>query len=118
MATPNHAPLQYEVTEAPFQPAWTTTTVTLHGSLISGDAARLRELVRPLIAKGGHILIDCTDISRIDSSGLGALVGLKVSAVNHGHCTLELVNLSARVKELLKITKLTEYLSRPDTKLY
>ncbi len=117
MAT-THTPLRFEISEAPYEPAWVTTTLTLHGSLVAGDVGQLRELVRPLIVKGGRLLLDCTDISVIDSSGLGALVGLKVSAVNSGHCTLELVNLSPRVKDLLRITKLTEYLARPDTKLY
>jgi hypothetical protein len=36
------------------------------------------------------------------------LVGLKVSAINEGYCTLELVNLSPRVKELLRITNLKQ----------
>ena len=40
--------------------------------------------------------------------GLGALVGLKVSAINAGYCTLELKNLSKRIQELLRITNLTE----------
>ena len=110
--------LRFEVSEAPYEPQWTTTTIHLHGTLVSSDVPRLRELVNPLILKGGHILLDCTEIDRIDSSGLGALVGLKVSAINHGHCTLELVNLSKRVKDLLYLTKLTDYLARPDTKLY
>ena len=110
--------LSIDVSEAPYEPTWATTTVTLHGSLVSSDVQNLRDLVNPLIHKGGHILIDCTDVQRIDSSGLGALVGLKVSAINHGHCTLELVNLSKRVKDLLHLTRLTEYLARPDTKLY
>jgi hypothetical protein len=35
------------------------------------------------------------------------LVGLKVSAINKGLVKLELVNLSPRVSELLKLTSLT-----------
>ena len=117
MSAPAQQGLTFDVSQAPREPA-TIITVKLHGTLTSGDAAALRELVKPLIEKGGHIQLDCTDITRIDSSGLGALVGLKVSAVHHGNCTLELVNLSPKVKELLRITTLTEYLARPDTKLY
>jgi anti-anti-sigma factor len=44
----------------------------------------------------------------MDSSGLGTLVGLKVSALREGYCKLELVNLSARVKELLRLSNLTQ----------
>jgi anti-anti-sigma factor len=48
----------------------------------------------------------------LDSLGLGALVGLKVSAMHKSFCKLELVNLSPRVRELLSLTKLTELFSR------
>jgi len=52
-------------------------------------------------------VIDCSDLQSLDSSGLGALVSLKVSAINKGLVTLELVNLSPRLSELLKLTSLT-----------
>ena len=60
------------------------------------------------IPEGGRILIDLADVQHLDSSGLGTLVGLKVSALNAGYCTLELVNLSPRIADLLRITKLTQ----------
>jgi anti-anti-sigma regulatory factor len=49
--------------------------------------------------------------SRLDSSGLGALVGLKVSAINQGLCILEFANMTPRVMELLRITRLTQMFS-------
>ena len=57
-------------------------------------------------------MIDFADLKYLDSLGLGALVGLKVSAINQGFCKLELVNLSPRVRELLSLTHLTELFSR------
>jgi len=57
-------------------------------------------------------VIDFADLTYLDSLGLGALVGLKVSAINKGLCKLELVNLSPRVRELLSLTNLTELFSR------
>jgi anti-anti-sigma factor len=42
----------------------------------------------------------------MDSSGLGTLVGLKVSALKEGYVKLELLNLSPRVKELLRLSNL------------
>ena len=92
-----------------------TTTVVCHGRLVAGGTEALRTVVSPLIVRGGRIVIDCSDITYIDSMGLGALVGLKVSSVHKGFGTLEFTNLSPRIKELLRITKLTDYLSRPDT---
>jgi anti-anti-sigma regulatory factor len=47
-------------------------------------------------------------VSFVDSLGLGTLVGLKVSALHQGYCTLEFEHLTPRVQELLKLTKLTE----------
>ena len=51
-------------------------------------------------------------MQHIDSSGLGTLVGLKVSAINKGLVKLELVNLSPRVAELLKLTSLTDLFAK------
>jgi anti-anti-sigma factor len=41
----------------------------------------------------------------MDSSGLGAIVGLYVSARRQG-CALKLINLNQRLKDLFRITKL------------
>jgi anti-anti-sigma factor len=66
----------------------------------------VKDLVKPLIAQGGRIVLDFADLEYLDSSGLGALVGLKVSALHQGLVKLELENLSPRIKELLKMTNL------------
>ena len=87
------------------------TNVKCHGRLVSETSGEIKELVRPLIAGGGRIVLDLTDVSYLDSSGLGTLVGLKASAIKAGYCTLELVNLSPRVRELLRITNLTQLFS-------
>lgn len=92
-----------------------TTVVHGHGRFVAGDTEALRTTVHPLIARGGRIIVDCSDITYIDSMGLGALVALKVSSVHKGFGTLEFTNLSPRIKDLLRITKLTDYLGRADT---
>jgi anti-anti-sigma factor len=56
-------------------------------------------------------VLDLTDVTYMDSSGLGTLVGLKVSAMKEGYVKLELVNLSQRVKELLRLSNLTQLFS-------
>jgi len=68
----------------------------------------LKALLKPLIAAGGRIVLDFSDVSYLDSSGLGALVVLKMSSVNAGFGTLEFANLSQRVQELFRLTNLTE----------
>lgn len=67
--------------------------------------------MKPVIPLGGRIVVDLSDVNYLDSSGLGALVGLKVSAINQGLCILEFANMTPRVMELLRITRLTQMFS-------
>ncbi len=64
-----------------------------------------------MIVRGGHIILDFSDLDYVDSSGLGALVGLKVSAINRGLCKLELAHLGPRVRKLLSMTNLLSLFS-------
>jgi anti-anti-sigma factor len=84
------------------------TRVICHGDLVNQTAGQLKEVVKPLIADGGKIILDFGDVSFVDSLGLGTLVGLKVSAIGAGYCRLEFEHLSPRVQELLQLTKLVE----------
>lgn len=111
MATLPGADFHYDVEESEDESKYITTTIHCHGRLISENTAQIKALVSPLIARGGRIVLDFTDLEYLDSSGLGALVGLKVSAINRGLCVLELVNLTPRVKKLLSITNLLQLFS-------
>jgi anti-anti-sigma factor len=84
------------------------TTVKCHGRLVSGTAERIKDVVKPLILSGGRIVVDLGDVSHLDSSGLGTLVSLKASAVNQGLCILEFANMTPRVLEMLRITRLAQ----------
>ena len=112
MAVTPETSFHYEVEHSEDDTKWKVTTITCHGRLVSDNASQIKELVRPLIAEGGHVVIDFADLNYLDSLGLGTLVGLKVSAINKGFCKLEFVNLSPRVRELLSLTNLTELFSR------
>lgn len=85
--------------------------VLCHGRLIAENAAQVKDVVRPLLEAHGRIIVDLGDVSYLDSSGLGALVGLKVSALKQGLCILEFENMTPRVMELLKLSNLTKILS-------
>ncbi|AXC15172.1 hypothetical protein ACPOL_5928 [Acidisarcina polymorpha] len=87
------------------------TTVTCHGRLTSEKASKFKEAIKPIIADGGKIIVDFADVSYLDSSGLGALVGVKVSALHKGLCTLDLINISDRIKDLLRLANLTKLFS-------
>lgn len=108
MSTTPRPSLQYEVEKSTDELNNSVTTVKCHGRIVSDTAGQLKEVVKPLIPQGGRILLDLTDVEHMDSSGLGTLVGLKASAINAGYCRLELVNLSPRIADLLRITKLTQ----------
>ncbi len=86
-------------------------TVHCHGRLVNQTSGELRDAVKPLIPQGGSIVIDLTDVTYIDSMGLGTLVALKASAINEGYCTLTLVNVAPRIQELLRLTHLTSLFS-------
>jgi anti-anti-sigma factor len=83
-------------------------TVTCHGRLVAGTSDVLKEAIKPLIADGGKIIVDVGNVQYIDSMGLGALVGLKVSAIGAGYCTLQFENLSKKVQEVVRMTNLTD----------
>jgi anti-anti-sigma factor len=72
------------------------------------DRRRVEGGSEALIDEGGHIILDFSDVTFVDSLGLGTLVGLKVSAIGKGYCTLEFHHLSKRVQELLRLTNLAD----------
>lgn len=80
-----------------------TAVVRLHGRLVSPASDVLYARVRELIPDSKRIVLDLTDLKHMDSMGLGTLVRLYVSAKSAG-CSLELVNLGKRIRELLGVT--------------
>jgi anti-sigma B factor antagonist len=76
-----------------------TVIVRCHGKLLAGDEV-LYTRVRQLLPDSKRIVLDLTDLTRMDSMGLGTLVRLYVSARSAG-CTLELMNLGKQVRLLL-----------------
>jgi anti-anti-sigma factor len=81
------------------------TTVRCSGKITSSTSEQLQATVRSLIPETKCIVLDLTDVSYMDSSGLGALVGLYLSAKRQQR-GLKLINLNQRLRELFRITKL------------
>ena len=100
--------LRYEIERSKDAAGDRVVRVICHGSIAAQTSGELRDAVRPLIKDGGRIILDFAGVSIVDSLGLGILVTLKVSALGNDQCRLEFEHLSQRVKDLLRITKLTE----------
>jgi anti-sigma B factor antagonist len=83
------------------------TIVDLSGEIKLADGARvLRDIVKGLLSKGEKkILLNLADVSYIDSSGVGELVGAFTSVRNQGG-EMKLLQLTKKVKDVLVITKL------------
>jgi len=79
--------------------------VRCHGKLAAGISDMFYEQVHQLIPGTKRIVLDLSDLTRVDSMGLGALVRLYVSGKSAG-CRLELINLGKQIRELLGITHL------------
>lgn len=75
------------------------------GRLVAGVNDRLYLEVSQLIPSSKRILLDFTDLSHMDSTGLGTLVRLYVSAKSAG-CVLQLYNVGKPIRQLLGITHL------------
>jgi len=79
--------------------------VECFGRLTSENVPLLKEEMREACGAKGRIVLDLAGVPMMDSSGLGAVVTLHVSARTRG-CRLEVVNASKQVSELFSMTNL------------
>ena len=85
-------------------------TVKCHGKLVMGVCDVLSSKVKELIPETTKIVLDLTDLTHMDSIGLGTIVRLYVSAKAGGSCVV-LVNIGPRIRQLLGITNLLSVLT-------
>ena len=88
--------------------------VRCHGKLVAGVGDILYSQVKPLLPDHKRIILDLTDLTRMDSMGLGTLARLYVSARTAG-CRLELINLGKQVRLLLETAHMLEAFSSLST---
>jgi anti-sigma B factor antagonist len=75
------------------------------GRLVLGEeSANLRHLVRDQLTEHKQLVFDLGNVSYIDSSGLGVLVGLYATAQKVGG-GIKLAKLNPRLKDMLQITR-------------
>jgi anti-sigma B factor antagonist len=83
--------------------AWEDATVVrCTGRLTAETSPQLKTEVKSLLPEKRRVILELTDLAYMDSSGLGALVGLYISAKS-AKCELQLHNLSPRIRDLLSL---------------
>lgn len=81
------------------------TTILCAGNLTLEHAHVLKNHGKAAIAQSSRLVLDLQDVVRMDSAGLGAVVGLYVSA-RKAKCEFLLINYNQSIKDLLGITQL------------
>ncbi len=116
MATPTHSPiglkLQLEATSD-------QTIVHCAGKIIAENSTVFQRQIRDPIPESSvematiarRIVVDLSNVTHVDSTGLGALLQAWTAARNKG-CDLEIANLNPRVEKLVEMTKLDTVFKR------
>lgn len=83
--------------------------LALEGKIMGGpEAGEINDQIHMLIdQRRKKIIIDMTKVEWMNSSGLGILIGA-ITTLKNNNGDLSLVNVSERVQNLLKITKLND----------
>jgi anti-sigma B factor antagonist len=86
-----------------------TLVVRCSGKLVAGVNEAFYAKLSQLIPNTKKIVLDLTDLTHMDSMGLGSVVRLYVSARSAG-CSVQLINLGKRIRQLLQVTNLLSVL--------
>lgn len=83
------------------------SVIRLHGRIVLGpESSSLRDAIKQAVADGKlKILLDMSEVTYIDSAGLGILVAGYVSGRNHG-ASIKLSGLGNKFREIMQITRL------------
>ncbi len=85
------------------------STIRCSGRITNETAPQLRQAARALIDKSQRLVVDFKNVSYIDSSGLGTVVSILISA-RKAHCELKFINMTRRVRDLFILTRVVEEL--------
>src|SRR5215469_8392220 len=95
------------------------TIVHCKGKITAENSEVFQRQIRDLIPESHaqigtvtrRIIVDLSNVTLVDSTGLGALLRVWTAAQNKG-CDLEIANLNQRVEKLVEITKLDTVFKR------
>jgi len=88
----------------------TDTIVRCNGGITSETCASLKATVKPLFSESKRVVLDLTDVNYVDSSGLGTIVGLYISA-KITNCQLKVIYSNESLRRIFSITKLDQLLA-------
>ena len=82
--------------------------ISLIGKIMGGpEATEINDKFNELIDERKYkVIVDLMNVEWMNSSGLGILIGA-ASVLSNNNAELRLINVSERIKNLLKITKLS-----------
>jgi anti-anti-sigma factor len=83
-----------------------TPTLVCRGRITTETSGLFKSEVKKLVPQSKLVIVDFSNVEYIDSSGLGTVLATYISARSAG-CSLKLVHLSQRVKDLLQLTRLS-----------
>jgi anti-sigma B factor antagonist len=84
-------------------------TVGISGSIDVYTASTVGQTIQSLIEDGfKDVMLDLSAVKRLDSSGLGTLVGNAKSIASNGG-RIWLVGVSYRIRKMLEVTSLARY---------
>jgi anti-anti-sigma factor len=89
-------------------PATGFAMVSCCGRLVASHRDEFYEEVCKLIPGSKRIILDFGNVTHMDSSGLGAVIRLYVSARSAG-CDLQLMNLSKGISRILSVTNVLSF---------
>src|SRR6266568_3945095 len=82
------------------------TIVGCQGRIVFGEESTyLRENLKRILTSSRQVVLNLSNVSYIDSGGLGTLVGVYSSARSSG-ADIKLTGLGQRLRDVLQITKL------------
>jgi anti-sigma B factor antagonist len=81
-----------------------TTVVECSGFLTAPFAPELKAHVRALLPGAKRVVLDLREVVYMDSSGLGTVVALYVSA-KAARSQLQVIHLSKQIRELFQVTR-------------
>jgi anti-anti-sigma factor len=81
------------------------TVVQCRGSLTYENSDFLKREIKSRIPDKGRMVMDLSEVTRMDSSGLGAIVAVYLSARSRS-CELSLINLNKQIRSLLAMSNL------------